>query len=220
MVMHFLSFLLEEWTSMTLCSPSSLHLFQQHSVLHHGLTAFTRWTLGQSRKRIFFCFQMNQLKVQMLIPIRNYLNNVSCSLCFSGIKTPKALVPHMLQTSVMRLYLSIFQLMFQNRRTPWASRAFKHRANSDGKHVVLLLNNVSGHNKWHLHINLHQSMLIRPQHIATSFAPGQTARLRWMRAAQVLQDVFVSSICRMGRSVFIFDSKASYNHGYEAAVWV
>lgn len=50
---------------------------------------------------------------------------------------------------------------------PWASRAFKHRANSDVKHVVLLLNNVSVHNKWHSHINLHQRLLISLQNIAT-----------------------------------------------------
>lgn len=58
--------------------------------------------------------------------------------------------------------------MFQDHdRTPWASRAFKHRVNSDVKHVVLLFNNVSVHNKWHSHINLHQSLLISLQNIAT-----------------------------------------------------
>lgn len=57
--------------------------------------------------------------------------------------------------------------MFQDHWTPWASRAFKHRANSDVKHVVLLLNNVLVHNKWHSHINLHQSLLISLQNIAT-----------------------------------------------------
>lgn len=110
----------------------------------------------------------------------------------------------------------IFHWIFQKHWTPWASRAFHHWANSDVKHVVLLLNNVPGHNKWHSHINLHQSMLISQQNIVARFAPGQTARLRWMKRAQALHEVFVSSICRMRRSVFIFDSKAGYNHGYEA----
>lgn len=59
MVMYFLSFLLEERTSMTLRSPSSLHLLQQHCVLHCCITAFTMC----SHELIFLYAQMNQLKV-------------------------------------------------------------------------------------------------------------------------------------------------------------
>lgn len=172
-------------------------------------------------KRIFFLLSNEPIKslmIQMLIPITNHLNLIFPAACVSVEKIPPKLWCH---TCCKHLWCGcIFKLMFQNQRTPWSLRALKHWANSDGKHVVLLLNNVWGHNKWHSYINLHQSALISAQHISTRFVPGQTARLRWMRAAQVLQDVFVSSICRMGRSVFVFDSKASYNHGYEAAVWV
>ncbi len=62
MVTYFLSFLLEEWTSTTLCSPCSLHLLQQHCVLHCCITAFTRC----NRESIFLCAQMNQLKALCL----------------------------------------------------------------------------------------------------------------------------------------------------------
>lgn len=169
MVMYFLSFLLEEWTSMILCSPSSLHLLQQHC----------------SPPRLNCIYQVDfsnepikSLTIMMLIPIMNYLNITFHAAC----------VPHV--ANICDAAVSPNEC-FQNHQTLWASRAFKHWADSDGKHVVLLLNNVSGHNNWHSHINLHQTVLISPQHIATRFAPGQTARLRWMRAAQVLQNIFI-----------------------------
>lgn len=72
--------------------PSALHplCISSNNTLHHGLTAFIKWILGQSRKKIFFCFLMNQLKVQMLIPIRNYLNLIFPAACVSVEKNPQS----------------------------------------------------------------------------------------------------------------------------------